>query len=268
MCKKKKKKNPTETKNTIFDLGVVVVDKSTTNADIVNYSTHNVAPVVAGNETADRNEVWTSTSILLYVAAHSSRHVTLSAIWGFTIRSCCTAFPITNLIGRPKLRSRGFTLPNFFSLCCSGPANWLSARWKWTINLRWKPHALRSWTLYVPRWEHFIWQNSPVLQPLVRRAELGGRGMGCVAAGQDGLTLPAGSPEDGVFVHMWLRKIICECACVCLVSAQFCAVTASSGLWSLALIRKAEDGTFDLFVEMQGPLFVPKKKKKVFLAGW
>lgn len=40
------------------------------------------------------------------------------------------------------------------------------------------------------------------------------------------------------------------------------AVAASSGLWSLALVRKAEDGNFDLFVETQRPLFVPKRKKK------
>lgn len=74
-CVKKK----TETKNMIFYLGVVVVDKSATNLSIFNYSTCYVATVVAGNETADGNEVWTCGSILLYVAARRSRRVALSA---------------------------------------------------------------------------------------------------------------------------------------------------------------------------------------------
>lgn len=41
----------------IFYLGVVVVDKSATNLNIFNYSTCYVATLVAGNETADGNEV-------------------------------------------------------------------------------------------------------------------------------------------------------------------------------------------------------------------
>lgn len=57
MCKKNKTKYPTETKYMLFYLGVVVVDKSTTNVDIFNYSTCYVATAVAGKETAERNEV-------------------------------------------------------------------------------------------------------------------------------------------------------------------------------------------------------------------
>lgn len=50
------KKYPTGTKNTIFYLEVVVVDKSSTNADIFNYLTCYVAPDVAGNEMETRCE--------------------------------------------------------------------------------------------------------------------------------------------------------------------------------------------------------------------
>lgn len=110
--KKIKNKTPTETKNTLFYLGVVVVDKSTTNADLFNYSTCYVAPILAGNETADRNEVWAGWSILRYVTSHSSRRVALWATQEFTICSCCIALRIANMIGRPKLPSTSFELPN------------------------------------------------------------------------------------------------------------------------------------------------------------
>lgn len=141
----KKKKYHTETKNMIFYLGVVVVDKSTTNANIFNYSTCYVSPVVTGNETADRNEVWTGRSILMYVAAHSSRRVALSATRGFTMCSCCAAFLTTNLIGRLKLPTRSFILPNFppclvqrLLMDCvpDGMDN----------KSGWRPYALRSYT--------------------------------------------------------------------------------------------------------------------------
>lgn len=133
----------------LFYLVVGVVNKSATNLNIFNYSTCYVATVVAGNETADGNEVWKCGSILLYAAACCSCRVALSATRGFTVSSCCSAFPITNLIGHLKLAKQKLHPSKFSSLRCSAPANGLFARWTCIINadechMLWDPKHL-SW---------------------------------------------------------------------------------------------------------------------------